>query len=278
MVYATLLIYQVNLLLIYSNADFRDSGSATYNGEKVIESSVSFMHSMEDPDYTNTMSRILKNTEKNIPGAGEAYERYGLSDHIPPEGILLTIPPFFEDARVTGGMTVHIPPPFGSQTFEGGTLDCLHLLGAILPDITDWHPYGLELSRKIDVLTHKNPFLAAFSLDAGTLMDQLLLDQIFEDGITDTGEMDGALEMHEGYHAEMEEALEMPEEFDLGDLPGFEEIQGLEGFDFGDPGADEQFSMNKFNELMSIMRMPGPQPGVEFYVELKVSGIYTALH
>jgi hypothetical protein len=253
-------------LYLVKNVYYSYNTEATIEGKKALESSGSFSTSVEEPELANSFSRILKNTKENIPGAAEAYAKFGISDNIPDEGVLITIPALMESTDLSGSTKVYLPPPVGTMTLPAMPFDGLTTIGGVYPKEDDWKTYGIRISRKIDILNHNNPLTSMFTLDDyGAFMEQL-------ENIPDM----------EGYSMpeseEMNEAMEMLEGLDMEGLPDLGDF-GFGGSQESGDSSGTGFGLNDLTEIIGVMNNTGKcPPGTTFYVEFEVNGMYTKFY
>jgi hypothetical protein len=232
------------------DVNYSSETNAKVEGKDALDSTAGISDSVSEPDLSNSFPRIMKTTIGNVPGAAEAYAKLGLSDNIPPAGVLLTIPAALESSEISGSTHIYFPEPYGTITLPGMIYDGLISIGGIYPEPWEWDKEGISLVRSIDILSHDNPVTNMFTLDDyGAFMEQL------ED-------MPGM----EEYSEEMEDAMDMLDEFDFEGMP-----------DLGGSGGDEEgFGMSDLNSLIGIMNNMQKCPaGTTFYVEFEVDGRYT---
>ncbi len=241
-------------MYMVKNSQYTIDGEGYMDGEKLIDSSGSLGFSVENPDIHNTMCRILKNTEKNIAGAKEAYQQFGISDNIPPEGILVTLP-YLEEP--VGNTTIYFPDPIGAKSFSSPMpYDGFNQIGALIPKMIEWHKKGIDIERDINPFNYKCPIQKAFSMDINTVQEQLQkLKGTMSEDIPEIPDMPD---------------IELPEGMDIGDLGNIE--MGGEG---KTSGANLVSKLDEFIGVMKDMSaMDGSSGGIA-KVNITIEGEYT---
>ncbi|MGB9976861.1 MAG: DUF6055 domain-containing protein [Thermovenabulum sp.] len=232
---------------VVKNSSYDFSGEGFVDGKKMVETSGNASASINNPDIYNSLVRILKKPSDNTEELRDAYEKYGIKENIPPQGILITVPALLEGVAFRGNTVFSFPEPIGTINLsEPLPLDGISQVIAVTPDLNDWNAKGINISMVVDVFKHKCPVQGAFTVDYNKMAEQL--DNI---KLPDS--------------QEMKDAMNFLKENNMGNL-----------LNLGNQGNKEELSsLNVINAIKNAM-IPGNRPAKgSATLKIRVNGVYT---
>lgn len=159
---------------IVKNSSYNFSGEGFSEGKKIVDTSGSFSVSINNPTINNSLVRVLKKPTENIQGLKETYEKYGIKENIPPNGIFVTVPALIEGISLKGNTTFYFPEPIGKVSLSDPLpLDGISQVIAVNLSMDDWNVKGLNISKEINVFNHKCPLTKSFLVDYDKITKQL---------------------------------------------------------------------------------------------------------
>ncbi|KYO66840.1 DUF6055 domain-containing protein [Thermovenabulum gondwanense] len=245
---------------VVKSSSYNFGGEGFIDGKKVVETSGSASFAINNPDIYNSLVRILKKPSDNTEELKDAYEKYGIKENIPPQGILITVPALLEGVVFKGYTVFSFPEPIGTINLsEPLPLDGISQVIAVTPDLNDWNAKGINMSMEVDVFNHKCPIQGAFTVDFNKMAEQL-------DNIGNVPGIGNGIKLPDSQ--EMKDALSFLKENNMENL-----------FNLGNQGgAKELSSLNAINAIKNAM-IPGKIPSKgSAKLRITVDGVYKKYH
>ncbi|WP_148221706.1 hypothetical protein [Caldicellulosiruptor owensensis] len=174
---------------VVKNSKYNFSGQGFIDGKKQIETSGSASTSITNPDIYNSLVRILKKPSTSKEGSKDIYQKYGAKENIPPQGMLMVIPPLLKEDTLKGNTTFYFPEPLRTINLaQPLPLDGISQIVALIPDLNDWNPKGINISKSIDVFKYNCPLKNIYTADLGKIAEQL-------DSITGIQDIDNSIKL-----------------------------------------------------------------------------------